>query len=430
MPIDIRVPAMGEGITDVTITRWLVQQGDKVTKDTPLVEIATDKVDSEITSDYDGIVSLLRFSEGTTVKIGEIIVVLAAAHENNVQPVDKTPKSFVQNTASASINHELINNKPVKEQLYKGNNVFISPFVRQLAIAEGIPALELEAIHGTGENNRITKNDILLYLKNKPVPLNDYKPTVSIKIEPKTQPEPAPLSDNETVVELDRMRKLIAKNMLHSKNIAPHVTSFVEANVTKIVNWRNKVKTDFQRLYNEKITYLPVFLNAVTKALKDFPTINASLQNETLILKKDINIGIATALPDGNLIVPVIKNADSMGIPGLAKSVNSLAEKARKSQLLPTDVQGGTFTVTNIGTFGNIGGTPIINQPELAILAIGTIVKKPVAVKMGEEYGVAIQDTVELWLSYDHRIVDGFLGGSFLKRIAVYLEQFDDTTIS
>jgi 2-oxoglutarate dehydrogenase E2 component (dihydrolipoamide succinyltransferase) len=263
---------------------------------------------------------------------------------------------------------------------------------------------------------------MLQYLERRTVKSN-YSPILKASEEIK----PYIPSENETLVEMDRTRKLIAKNMLHSKNVAPHVTSFVEANVTKIVNWRNKVKEDFQRKHNEKITYLPVFLDAVTRALKDFPTINASLQNESLILKKDINLGIATALPDGNLIVPVIKKADTLGILGLTKAINTLAEKARKSQLLPTDIQGGTFTVTNIGTFGNIGGTPIINQPELAILAIGTIVKKPVAVKIGGEYGVAIQDTVELWLSYDHRIIDGFLGGSFLKRIADYLEQFDDS---
>lgn len=421
MPIDIRVPAMGEGITDVTITRWLVQQGDKVTKDTPLVEIATDKVDSEITSPHEGIVRELRFTEGSSVKVGEILLVITGENENG-QPAT-TMQTPAKKNYSASFNHtEKKNSRPVEILSEVASNIFISPFIRQIASTEGILADELERIPGSGEGGRITKTDMLQYLERRTVKSN-YSPILKASEEIK----PYIPSENETLVEMDRTRKLIAKNMLHSKNVAPHVTSFVEANVTKIVNWRNKVKEDFQRKHNEKITYLPVFLDAVTRALKDFPTINASLQNESLILKKDINLGIATALPDGNLIVPVIKKADTLGILGLTKAINTLAEKARKSQLLPTDIQGGTFTVTNIGTFGNIGGTPIINQPELAILAIGTIVKKPVAVKIGGEYGVAIQDTVELWLSYDHRIIDGFLGGSFLKRIADYLEQFDDS---
>lgn len=421
MPIDIRVPAMGEGITDVTITRWLVQQGDKVTKDTPLVEIATDKVDSEITSPHEGIVQQLLFKEGDAVKVGETIIVISQENENGQAIVNMQP--------AAKKNHTVIFERSEKKDSKKvevlseaTSSVFISPFIRHIASTEGILADELERIQGSGEGGRITKNDMLQYLEKRTVN-STYLPVPKAKEEIK----PYTPSENEAVVEMDRTRKLIAKNMLHSKNVAPHVTSFVEANVTKIVNWRNKVKEDFQRKHNEKITYLPVFLEAVARALKDFPTINASLQNETLILKKDINLGIATALPDGNLIVPVIKKADTLGIPGLTKAINTLAVKARQSQLLPTDIQGGTFTVTNIGTFGNIGGTPIINQPELAILAIGTIIKKPVAVKMGNEYGVAIQDTVELWLSYDHRIIDGFLGGSFLKRIADYLEQFDDT---
>lgn len=421
MPIDIRVPAMGEGITDVTITRWLVQQGDKVTKDTPLVEIATDKVDSEITSPHEGTVRELRFTEGSSVKVGEILLVITEENENG-QPVTNMQPPAKKNY-SPSFNHtEKKNSRSVEILSEVTSNVFISPFIRQIASTEGILADELERIPGSGEGGRVTKTDMLQYLERRTVK-NNYSPTLKASEEIK----PYIPSESETVVEMDRTRKLIAKNMLHSKNVAPHVTSFVEANVTKIVNWRNKVKEDFQRKHNEKITYLPVFMDAVTRALKDFPTINASLQNESLILKKDINLGIATALPDGNLIVPVIKKADTLGILGLTKAINTLAEKARKSQLLPTDIQGGTFTVTNIGTFGNIGGTPIINQPELAILAIGTIVKKPVAVKIGGEYGVAIQDTVELWLSYDHRIIDGFLGGSFLKRIADYLEQFDDS---
>ncbi|HEX2937182.1 MAG TPA: dihydrolipoamide acetyltransferase family protein [Bacteroidales bacterium] len=421
MPIDIRVPAMGEGITDVTITRWLVQQGDKVTKDTPLVEIATDKVDSEITSPHEGIIQQLLFKEGDSVKVGETIIVITQENENG-QPVVNTQPTAKKNHTAVFNHSEKKDSKPVALVYEAASKAFISPFIRQIASNEGILADELERVQGSGEGGRLTKTDMLQYLERRTAN-NSYTPVPK----PVEEIKPYTPSENETVVQLDRTRKLIAKNMLHSKNTAPHVTSFVEANVTKIVNWRNKVKDEFQRKYNEKITYLPVFLEAVTRALKDFPTINASLQNETLILKKDINLGIATALPDGNLIVPVIKKTDTLGISGLTKAINTLAVKARKSQLLPSDIQGGTFTITNIGTFGNIGGTPIINQPELAILAIGTIIKKPVAVKLGNEYGIAIQDTVELWLSYDHRVIDGFLGGSFLKRIADYLEQFDET---
>jgi 2-oxoglutarate dehydrogenase E2 component (dihydrolipoamide succinyltransferase) len=425
MPVEIRVPAMGEGITDVIITKWLVQQGEQVKKDTPLVEIATDKVDSEIVSTHEGIVQQILFAEGATVKIGESLIILTASSEEHSSASYKPTKPVEK-----QINHALQSEKtkksiyePVKLQINTSKQKFISPFVHQLAMSEGIQVDELESIQGTGENYRITKDDIIAFVENR-----KHSAQVSIKNPSEQAVQLLPPNENEIHIELDRMRKLIAKNMLLSKKTSPHVTSFVEANVSKIVNWRNKVKSVFQNKYNEKITYLPIIVEAVAKALKDFPSINASLQNDTLVIKKKINIGIATALQNGNLIVPVIKHADNLGIPGLVKSINELTKKARESMLLPTDIQGSTFTISNIGTFGNIGGTPIINQPELAILAIGAFIKKPVAVKIGDEYGIAIQDTVELWLSYDHRIIDGFLGGSFLKRIADYLEQFDETT--
>lgn len=425
MPVEIRVPAMGEGITEVTIRKWLVQQGDQVKTDTPLVEIATDKVDSEIVSTCDGFVEQILFSEGTDVKIGVPLVILLTANDSQTREITQSaiPMKTEINHSVKPENHLIVNNKPKTSHIARSRLKFVSPFVRQIAMSEGITAEELESIAGTGENNRITKNDLYSFLESRIQSTSgNLEATVS-------QPMQLVLpNENEIHIELDRMRKLIAKNMLLSKKTSPHVTSFVEANVSKIVAWREKVKVEFQKKHNEKITYLPIIIEAVVSALKDFPSINASLHNETLIIKKDINIGIATALSNGNLIVPVIKHADTLGISGLAKSINALTQKARESNLTLTEIQGSTFTVSNIGTFGNIGGTPIINQPELAILAIGAIIKKPVAVKTNAGYGIAIQDMVELWLSYDHRIIDGFLGGSFLKRIADNLEQFDEAT--
>lgn len=437
MALEIKIPAMGEGIIEATIIRWLVNEGKQVKKDEPLVEIATDKVDSEIMAPSDGIIENIVAEEGAVVKVGGTICLLSSSNEEASKPSNPIKSTSVENKKKAEPKKQVPHPVLVDEGTDSSGRKFISPFVRNLAIREGIPMNILESLEGTGLNGRLTKDDILAMIENGNHFGNGHESAVkekkqSQKTISESQPESGIQTESDNNIEireLDRMRKLIAQNMVKSKQISPHVSSFVEVNVSRIVNWRNAVKDEFQKKYNEKLTYLPIIIEAAAKALKDFPTVNASFVNETLHVKKQINIGIATALDNGNLVVPVIKNAGELNLPGIAKSLNDVTKRAKNSTLLPTDIQGGTFTITNIGTFGNIGGTPIINQPELAILAVGTIVKKPVAVYSNNQYGVAIQDVVQLWLSYDHRIIDGFLGGSFLKRIADYLDQFDEQKI-
>jgi len=435
MAFEIRLPALGEGITDAALVRWLVNEGDSVTKDSPIAEIATDKVDTEILSPADGIIEKIIFQENSVVKIGEIIALLnvgndASTATSNLEihvkgdtPTFKEPvlgETFIPNKFSKEIAFAPVNG------FSGGAKKYISPFVRNLAYSEGIAVGELNSINGTGQEGRITRDDILSYLLTRKV--EKINPQTQIVVpQPKETTKPVN-TDNEEYVELDRVRKMIAENMLRSKQIAPHVSSFVEVNVTKIVNWRNRHKDQFKKKYGNNLTYMPVFVEAVARTLKDFPYINASLTDDYLVVKKQINIGVATALPDGNLVVPVVKNVGDMNILAISQAISDLTNRARIQKLQLSEIKDGTFTVTNAGSFGNIGGTPIIKQPELAILAVGAIVKKPVAIKSGDSYGIAVQDMVELWLSYDHRVVDGSLGGSFLKRIAEYLEQFDDTT--
>ncbi len=418
MIIEVRLPAMGEGIIDATISRWLVKQSDFVTKDTPLVEISTDKVDSEIVAPSDGYVQKMLISEGELAKVGELLAILSTQQNEFFEVSGSKP---VNTNIDLEFKVKNIDtNKPVTVKIISER--YISPFIRTIAMQHNISAGELETISGSGIDKRITKYDIVEFLVSKSP---DYKLDTSF-------PKPTVVkSDNNLkdveYQELSRVRKMIGANMLLSKHTAPHVSSFVEVNVTKLVSWRNKVKTDFDNHYNENLTFFPLFIEAVVKALQNFPRINASLEGDYIAIKKNINIGIATALPDGNLIVPVISNAHTLNLPTLVKQLNSLSHKARESSLLPSEIQGGTFTITNVGSVGNTGGTPIIRQPELAILAIGSINKKPVAVKTGQQYGIAVADVVELWLSYDHRIIDGALGGAFLKQIAEYLQDFDDT---
>ncbi len=435
MIIEVRLPAMGEGITDARLSRWLVKPGDYVKKDAPLLEISTDKVDSEIVAPSDGYVQKLLFKEDDLPKIGELLVILTSEQnevfEINNQKQLLRPTPDFKPISGRGIPGKLQKDEPFTEK----KNIsyrYISPFIRTIAIQENITVDELESIPGTGLDKRITKDDIFLFLEERSV--EEIHSTIitsnSVKQETKAvlpiELLKEPREDIE-YQELSRMRKMIAANMIRSKNTSPHVSSFVEVNVTKLVRWRNKVKQRFGEQYKENLTFLPLFIEAVINALKNFPTINASLEGDFLVIKKNINIGIATALADGNLIVPVISKADMLDLSGLVKQMNDLTNRARESALLLSEIQGGTFTITNVGSVGNTGGTPIIRQPELAILAIGSINKKPVAVKNGEQYGIAVADVVELWLSYDHRIIDGALGGSFLKHIAEYLEDFDDT---
>ncbi len=435
--IEIVMPKMGESIMEATIIKWSKEVGDTIEMDETLLEIATDKVDSEVPSPTRGTVAKLFFEADAVVPIGATIALIATEGEElmpspSLQATD--PKQ--EEVAIATIENEpapqkvaLAVNKKAKPT---ASNRFYSPLVKNIAQKENIAIEELERIVGTGKDERVTKKDMLNYVvcrKNGTTVAASSTNIVSTTI---------PKSSNTTkntiaksvngeveILEMDRTRRLIAEHMVRSKQIAPHVTSFIEIDVTDLVNWRNKVKAPFKAKHKENITFTPIFMEAVVKAIQDFPLINASVDGNTIIIKKEINLGMATALPSGSLIVPVIKNANHLSLVGLTKQVNGLAEKARNNKLKPEEVQGGTFTITNLGTFGNIMGTPIINQPQVAILATGTIKKKPAVLET--EYGdvIAIRQMMFLSLSYDHRVVDGMLGGSMLRRIGDYLEQFD-----
>ena len=429
--IELIMPKMGESIMEATILGWLKQPGDTVEMDEPILEIATDKVDSEVPSPVDGVIEEILFEVDDVVEVGKIIAIISteASVEETVQ--DDSSQPITQNKVSTQeIIAKQVEPVVTESNDYNETERFYSPLVKSIAKAENIGLEELENVSGSGTNGRVTKDDIFNYLNNRsaqtPVtkPQTIVKKTETTKSVTSTKPANSVSGDVE-IIQMDRMRKLIAKHMVDSKRIAPHVTSFVEADVTNIVKWRNANKKQFQERYGEKITFTPIFVEAVSKAIQDFPLINISVDGDTIIRKKNINIGIATALPSGNLIVPVVKNADQYSLLGLAKQLNDLIAKARNNKLKPDDIQDGTFTLTNVGTFGNLSGTPIINQPQVAILSVGAIIKKPAVVET--EYGdvIAIRHLMMMSLSYDHRVVDGFLGGSYLRRIADYLEQFD-----
>lgn len=436
--VEIVMPKMGESIMEATILKWVKKVGDRIEMDEPILEIATDKVDSEVPSPVSGTLSEIRFQENDVVSIGTVIAVIATAGENATpKPSPAVAEAPATSNGKAAYAEEampvaaVVAERPVETvgRVSSGTNRFYSPLVRTIAQKEQISAAELESISGSGMQGRVTKKDILAYVENRQTPA----PRAAEPAAPAIPPQPATptpaaavsLSGNVEIIEMDRMRKLIAEHMVMSKHTSPHVTSFVEIDVTNMVNWRNRVKDEFEKKYNEKITFTPIFVEAVARAIRDFPMVNISVDGTKLIVKKDINIGMAAALPSGNLIVPVIKNADQYNLVGLTKSVNDLANRARKNQLKPEEIQGGTFTLTNVGTFGNVMGTPIINQPQVAIMATGAIKKKPAVVET--EYGdlIAVRQMMFLSLSYDHRVVDGALGGSFLRRVGDYLEAFD-----
>ncbi|MFM9950082.1 MAG: dihydrolipoamide acetyltransferase family protein [Saprospiraceae bacterium] len=437
--VEIVMPKMGESIMEATILKWVKQVGDRIEMDEPILEIATDKVDSEVPSPVSGILSEIRFQENDVVGIGTVIAVISTEGEvatpKPSPAVAEAPASGAASNGKAALAVEagpaaFVAELPVAEPVGRvsaGSNRFYSPLVRTIAQKEQINATELENISGSGMQGRVTKKDILEYVQNRQAPTSrPVAPVASVQQAPTSQtPATASLSGNVEIIEMDRMRKLIAEHMVMSKHTSPHVTSFVEVDVTNMVNWRNRIKDEFEKKYNEKITFTPIFVEAVARAIRDFPMVNISVDGTKLIVKKDINIGMAAALPSGNLIVPVIRNADQFNLVGLTKSVNDLAARARKNQLKPEEIQGGTFTLTNVGTFGNVMGTPIINQPQVAILATGAIKKKPAVVET--EYGdlIAVRQMMFLSLSYDHRVVDGSLGGSFLRRVGDYLEAFD-----
>lgn len=433
--IDLVMPKMGESIMEATILKWHKKPGDKIKLDETLLEIATDKVDSEVPSTAEGTISELLFKENDVVAVGKIIAKIST-DATGASDVATTSPSSNQSIAQAPISVPSSSTKSEVNTVTSssGNsNKFYSPLVLNIASTEGVSMSELENIQGTGNEGRVTKKDILHFVANRgnnPINTN----VTAQQTAPQTAQTPATITPQPTqtsangnveIIEMDRMRKLIADHMVKSKATSPHVTSFTEADVTNIVNWRNKNKDSFQKKYNEKITFTPIFIEAIVNAIKKYPMINCSLEGNNIILKKDINIGMAAALPSGNLIVPVIRNADTKNLFGLTKEVNLLANNARNNKLKPDDTQGGTFTMTNVGTFGSLMGTPIINQPQVAILAVGTIKKRPIVLETEAGDVIAIRHMMYLSLSYDHRIVDGSLGASFLTEIANELEKFD-----
>lgn len=432
--VELIMPRMGESVHEATIIKWLKHEGDAVALDEPVLEIATDKVDSEIPSSAEGTLVKKLFKEGEVVKVGKPIAIIAVqtiADEKETAPAPEIPAQTSPSLSNGEPAYLSVPGDIPVARTSRGGK-FFSPLVRSIAKKEGISVSELETIAGTGKDGRVTKQDILAYLPARKKTAD--KPAVSTTILPSAAPQyiSAPsvtVSPADEIIEMDRMRKLIAEHMVMSKHVSPHVTSYVEADVTNIVNWRNNIKKDFEKREKEKFTFTPVFIEAAVKAIRDFPLVNVSVDGNRIIVHKNINIGMATALPSGNLIVPVIKNADRYNLFGLSKTVNDLAARARANKLLPDEVQEGTFTLTNVGVFGNVMGAPIINQPQVAILATGVIKKKPVVLETEKGDVIAIRSMMFLSLSYDHRVVDGMLGGSFLRRIADYLEQFDTTRI-
>ncbi len=439
--IEIRLPKMGESVTEATITNWIKSVGDKVLLDEPLVEVATDKVDNELPSEAEGILIKILYEKDQVAQVGDVIAILET--DSNAALIQEKPTTSQPTETKIEI---IESPKTSNEKLNKSdsNGKFLSPLVRSIAEKESISSSELNAIIGTGQDGRITKKDILQFLESR----ND-RPIEKTSTPQATSPVSSPLPKQDSIIgnvpsfissikepivvpnpgdeiiEMDRMRKIIADHMLMSKHVSPHVTSYVEADVTNIVNWRNKVKKRFLEREGENITFTPILIEAIVKAIKDFPMVNVSVSGNTIIKRKDINIGMATALPSGNLIVPVIKNADRLNLVGLTKTVNELANNARDNKLKPEDIQGGTYTVTNVGSFGNVMGTPIINQPQVAILALGAIRKVPAVIETPEGDFIGIRHKMFLSHSYDHRVVDGALGGRFVKRVADYLESFD-----
>jgi 2-oxoglutarate dehydrogenase E2 component (dihydrolipoamide succinyltransferase) len=408
------LPAMGEGIIEATITKWLISQGQQIIKDQPLVEVATDKVDSEIPSPVEGTIVKLIYREGEIPRVGEVIALIEASGSPGVKTV--TGEKEAERMAVT----EAVRYETSKKSKYDAQGDNVSPLIRMLARQRGLTAPELLEISGTGTNGEITREDINNFIMND---ASGKQPDFIKKPETSHKTTEILISPDDEVVEMDRMRKLIASHMLASRQIAAHVTSFLEADVTPLVLWREQHKDDFQKRENAKLTFTPVFIEAVARALREFPRINVTVSGESIIMHKSIHIGVATALADGNLIVPVIRHADRDNIGGLARKLADLASRARSGSLLPEEIRGGTFTITNIGQYNNLTGTPIINQPESAILAFGTIMKKPWAVKTPEGYGVAVRDIIMLALSYDHRVIDGALGGSFLSAVARNIEE-------
>lgn len=433
---ELKLPQMGESVAEATIISWLKEVGDTIEADEAVLEIATDKVDSELPSEVDGVLVEILFNIDDVVKVGQTLAIIETEGEGSADAtptptakVEATPAVVAEVTSAVTAAKETITND------FSTSENFYSPLVKNIAKEEGISIAELDAIAGTGKDERVTKNDILAYIKNKGTqqPQQTEAPKAAVqeaakvvKVAPKAAvATPVSVNGGDEIIAMTRMGKLIAHHMVASVQTSAHVQSFVEVDVTNIWNWRKKMKDSFEKREGEKLTFTPIFMEAVAKALKDFPMMNIAIDGDNIIKKKNINLGMAAALPDGNLIVPVIKNADQLNLVGMAKAVNDLAGRARTNKLKPDDIQGGTYTVTNVGTFGSIMGTPIINQPQVGILALGAIRKVPAVIETPEGDFIGIRYRMFLSHSYDHRVVNGALGGQFVKQVADYLEAWD-----
>lgn len=430
---ELKLPKMGESVAEATVTNWLKKVGDTIAMDEAVLEIATDKVDSEVPSEVSGTLVEILFNVDDVVQVGQTIAIIET--EGGAVAVVPEVKADVPVAVTEVAKTVEVAIEAVASADFSSSDKFFSPLVKNIAKEEGISLAELEAISGSGKDGRVTKEDVLNYIKNRgnqPSPKSTVASEQKIIQQPVAQTPPSgagghPVSVNggDEIVEMDRMRKLISGYMVASVQTSAHVQSFIEVDVTNIVKWRDRVKNTFEKREGEKLTFTPIFMEAVAKALKDFPGMNISVDGEFIIKRKNINLGMAAALPNGNLIVPVIKNADQLNLVGMAKAVNDLGNRAKAGKLKPDDTQGGTYTVTNVGTFGSVFGTPIINQPQVGILALGAIRKVPAVIETPEGDFIGIRQKMFLSHSYDHRVVDGALGGSFVKRVAEYLEAFD-----
>ena len=446
---ELTMPKMGESVAEATITEWLKKEGDTISMDESVLNIATDKVDSDLPSPVSGTLSKILFQVNDVIQVGQVIAHISTESEGNTDSTSSKPE--LESKETKPIENIQTQNRTFNEKVpfvpsestasdstkisRESAGRFYSPLVRSIAKEEGLSQGILDSIPGTGNEGRVTKHDLMEFLNRNNSQTNDVgEIKTDSSVSPLSQPEKIEnnfstqsisTEENGDIVEMDRMRKLIADHMVMSKKVSPHVTSFVEADVTSIVIWRKRVKSEFEKRENNRLTFTPIFLEAVVRAIKDFPNINVSVDGNKIISHKSINLGMATALPNGNLIVPVIKNADRFSLSGLAKEVNELAQNARENKLKPDDISGGTYTVTNVGTFGNVMGTPIINQPQVAILALGAIRKIPAVIETPEGDAIAIRHKMFLSHSYDHRVVDGALGGMFIKRVAEYLENWN-----
>ncbi len=429
---EVKLPKMGESVAEATITAWLKNVGDSIEMDEAIVEIATDKVDSEVPSEVEGTLVEILFDVDAVVKVGETIAVIETLEDTNSETTSSATTTEEIIPEAKEIENDI---KDIVEDVsiakVSSTGKFYSPLVRNIATTEGVTMEELETIKGTGKDNRVTKEDILAYLETrkgapKPIENPNFKKETVVKVTPPSKPvTPVSVNGADEVIEMTRMGKLISEHMIKSVQTSAHVQSFIEVDVTNIVKWRNRIKDEFFKREGEKITFTPIFMQAVAKAIKDFPMINIAVDGDKIIKRGNINLGMAAALPDGNLIVPVIKNADQLNLIGMTKAVNDLAYRARNNSLKPDEIQGGTYTVTNVGSFGSVFGTPIINQPQVAILALGAVRKVPAVIETSEGDFIGIRHKMFISHSYDHRVVNGALGGMFIKAVKEYLESWD-----